>query len=88
MVVHEIIGIKNGNKDPTFSVLERANGEELRCYLFQLILAHRFEYLINSTFAISLGNNHCVISSWQAFSVNMPLRNLMILHIQSDLLYL
>ena len=44
--------------------------------------------LINSTFAISLGNNHCTISSWQAFSVGMSLRNLMILHIQSDLLYL
>ena len=83
MVVHEIIGIKNGNKDPAVS-----DGEKLRCYLFQLISAHRFEYLINSAFAISFGNNHCAISSWRAFSVNMPLRNLMILHIQSDLLYL
>ena len=44
MVVREIVGIKNGNKDPAISVLERADCEEFRCYLFQLVQALRFEY--------------------------------------------
>ena len=83
VVVREIIRIINSNKDPVSVFLEELMVKSSEVTYSGWFSLFALSTLINSTFAISLGTNHCAISSWQAFSVGMSLRNLMILHIQS-----
>ena len=69
VVVREIIGIINSNKDPVSVFLEELMVKSSEVTYSGWFRLFALSTLINSTFAISLGNNHCAISSWQAFSI-------------------
>ena len=69
VVVREIIRIINSNKDPVSVFLEELMVKSSEVTYSGWFSLFALSTLINSTFAISLGTNHCAISSWQAFSI-------------------